>query len=128
MHDRLGATGHVDVGAARLEHGRVPGGPEDRDAGGADGVGHPGDERRLRSDDDEVTIRRRLEVYHRETKPLVLYFWERGLLRDIDEYRATLEEEGRLPVSDTALAGRWLTEVFNDWPEGARPPLPRPPG
>ena len=21
--------------------------------------------------------------------------------------------------------GRWLTEVFNDWPEGARPPLPR---
>jgi adenylate kinase family enzyme len=23
-------------------------------------------------------------VYHRETKPLVLYFWERGLLRDID--------------------------------------------
>ncbi len=37
-----------------------------------------------RSDDDEATIRRRLEVYHRETKPLVLYFWERGLLRDID--------------------------------------------
>jgi 1-acyl-sn-glycerol-3-phosphate acyltransferase len=21
--------------------------------------------------------------------------------------------------------GRWLTEVFNDWPEGSRPPLPR---
>jgi len=37
-----------------------------------------------RSDDDEATIRRRLEVYHLETKPLVLYFWERGLLRDID--------------------------------------------
>lgn len=37
-----------------------------------------------RSDDDEDTIMRRLEVYHRETKPLVLYFWERGLLRDID--------------------------------------------
>ena len=37
-----------------------------------------------RSDDDEATILRRLEVYHRETKPLVLYFWERGLLRDID--------------------------------------------
>ncbi len=29
-------------------------------------------------------IQRRLEVYQRETKPLVLYFWERGLLRDID--------------------------------------------
>jgi adenylate kinase len=37
-----------------------------------------------RSDDDEATIRKRLEIYHRETKPLVLYFWERGLLRDID--------------------------------------------
>jgi len=37
-----------------------------------------------RSDDDEATIQRRLEVYHRETKPLVLYFWERGLLRDIE--------------------------------------------
>jgi adenylate kinase len=37
-----------------------------------------------RSDDDEATIRRRLQVYRRETQPLVLYFWERGLLRDID--------------------------------------------
>jgi len=37
-----------------------------------------------RSDDDEATILRRLDVYHRETKPLVLYFWERGLLRDIN--------------------------------------------
>lgn len=38
----------------------------------------------LRSDDDEPTIRRRLEVYRTETQPLVLYFWERGMLRDID--------------------------------------------
>ena len=37
-----------------------------------------------RADDDEATVLRRLEVYHRQTKPLVLYFWERGLLRDID--------------------------------------------
>jgi adenylate kinase len=43
-----------------------------------------GHELESRSDDDEATIQRRLEVYHRETKPLVLYFWERGLLRDID--------------------------------------------
>jgi adenylate kinase len=43
-----------------------------------------GHELRLRSDDDEETIRRRLEVYRSETEPLVLYFWERGLLRDID--------------------------------------------
>lgn len=39
---------------------------------------------KLRSDDDEPTILQRLEVYRRETEPLVLYFWERGLLRDID--------------------------------------------
>jgi adenylate kinase len=38
----------------------------------------------LRSDDDEETIRRRLEVYRKQTQPLVLYFWERGLLIDID--------------------------------------------
>jgi adenylate kinase len=37
-----------------------------------------------RSDDDEATIRRRLEVYHQQTQPLVLYFFERGLLREID--------------------------------------------
>jgi adenylate kinase len=43
-----------------------------------------GHELQSRSDDDEATIQRRLEVYHRQTKPLVLYFWERGLLRDID--------------------------------------------
>jgi adenylate kinase len=43
-----------------------------------------GHELQLRSDDDEPTIRRRLEVYRKETDPLVLYFWERGLLRDID--------------------------------------------
>jgi adenylate kinase len=37
-----------------------------------------------RTDDDEETIRRRFEVYLQQTHPLVLYFWERGLLRDID--------------------------------------------
>ncbi len=47
-----------------------------------------GHELKSRSDDDEATIQRRLEVYHNETKPLVLYFWERGLLRDIDSEAA----------------------------------------
>jgi adenylate kinase len=49
-----------------------------------------GGELKLRSDDDEATIRRRLEVYRSETEPLELYFRERGLLRDID---AELPEE-----------------------------------
>lgn len=52
-----------------------------RVAGICDVCGH---ELMNRADDDETTILRRLEVYQRETKPLVLYFWERGLLRDID--------------------------------------------
>jgi adenylate kinase len=43
-----------------------------------------GHQLKLRTDDNEATIRRRLEVYRRETQPLVLYFWERGMLRDID--------------------------------------------
>jgi len=43
-----------------------------------------GHELQLRSDDDEATIRRRLEVYREQTEPLVQYFRERGLLRDID--------------------------------------------
>jgi adenylate kinase len=51
-----------------------------REPGVCDVCGH---ELSSRSDDDEATIQRRLEIYHRETKPLVLYFWERGLLRDI---------------------------------------------
>jgi adenylate kinase len=37
-----------------------------------------------RSDDDEVTVRRRLEVYHESTAPLLKFYSERGLLREID--------------------------------------------
>jgi hypothetical protein len=37
----------------------------------------------------------------------------RRLLQDIEEYRRLLESSSRAaPVSDAALAGRWLTEVF----------------
>ena len=36
----------------------------------------------------------------------------RRLLDDIDSYREALERGGEPPVSDAALAGRWLTEVF----------------
>jgi adenylate kinase len=43
-----------------------------------------GTQLQTRSDDDEDTIRRRFGVYLEQTYPLVLYFWERGLLRDID--------------------------------------------
>jgi adenylate kinase len=37
-----------------------------------------------RRDDAEETVRHRLEIYHRSTEPLEFYFWERGLLRQVD--------------------------------------------
>jgi adenylate kinase len=37
-----------------------------------------------RGDDDEVTVRRRLEVYREETQPLEAFYRDRGLLREID--------------------------------------------
>ncbi|MDQ3991034.1 MAG: adenylate kinase [Actinomycetota bacterium] len=37
-----------------------------------------------RADDREETVRHRLEVYHRDTEPLEHYYWNRGLLREVD--------------------------------------------
>ncbi|HXF35802.1 MAG TPA: adenylate kinase [Actinomycetota bacterium] len=45
---------------------------------------HDGSDLVRRDDDTEVTVRRRLELYRRETAPLEFFFWERGLLREVD--------------------------------------------
>jgi adenylate kinase len=37
-----------------------------------------------RSDDNPETVRERLRVYHEETEPLIAYYGERGLLRNVD--------------------------------------------
>ncbi len=37
-----------------------------------------------RDDDREETVRHRLEVYHRDTEPLQKFYWDRGLLREVD--------------------------------------------
>jgi adenylate kinase len=37
-----------------------------------------------RSDEDELTVKRRLATYRQQTEPLERYYWERGLLRDVD--------------------------------------------
>ncbi len=37
-----------------------------------------------RQDDREETVRHRHEVYHRDTEPLEKFYWDRGLLREID--------------------------------------------
>ena len=37
-----------------------------------------------RSDDDELTVRRRIEVYRSQTEPLEQFYRERGMLREVD--------------------------------------------
>jgi adenylate kinase len=37
-----------------------------------------------REDDREVTVRHRVKIYHRDTEPLQKFYWERGLLRQVD--------------------------------------------
>ncbi len=45
---------------------------------------HCGSELVQREDDREEVVRNRLEVYHRQTEPLEFFYWQRGLLRDVD--------------------------------------------
>ena len=56
-------------------------------------------EQQGRSDDTEEVIRRRLDVYERETAPLVAIFAERGLVVEVDGIGAVDE------VTDRILAG-----------------------
>jgi adenylate kinase len=44
-----------------------------------------------RDDDKPEVVRKRLEVYHAETEPLVAYYDERGLLRRVDGTRSPTE-------------------------------------
>jgi adenylate kinase len=44
-----------------------------------------------RDDDKPETVKRRLDVYHRETSPLIEYYDERGLLRTFDGSRDKTE-------------------------------------
>jgi adenylate kinase len=37
-----------------------------------------------RDDDHEGIVRHRIEVYHRDTEPVQTFYWERGLLREVD--------------------------------------------
>jgi adenylate kinase len=39
-----------------------------------------------RPDDAEDVVRRRLEVYNESTAPLLKYYTERGLLREVDAF------------------------------------------
>jgi len=54
-----------------------------------------------RDDDNEMTVRRRLEVYHETTRPLREFYESRGLLRVVDADASEDEVTARL---ETALA------------------------
>ncbi len=56
-----------------------------------------GTEFKRRADDNEATVRKRLEVYHAETAPLIDYYRAAGKLRAID---------GEQPIEDVAQAVR----------------------
>jgi len=55
-----------------------------------------------RDDDRPATVRRRLAVYHKQTKPLVAYYNRRGLLVTVDGTRAPADVADDIA---TALAG-----------------------
>lgn len=57
---------------------------------------------RGRKDDTEEVILNRLSVYRAETEPLVAYYRERGLLRDVDALGTVEEVHQRLLDSMTA--------------------------
>jgi adenylate kinase len=56
-----------------------------------------------REDDREETIRRRLEVYHGQTAPLIDYYDERGLLRRFDGTRTPTEVHDHIRASIATL-------------------------
>ncbi|HEX9899328.1 MAG TPA: adenylate kinase [Candidatus Methylomirabilis sp.] len=37
-----------------------------------------------REDDTEETVRHRVAIYHRDTEPLEKFYWDKGLLREVD--------------------------------------------
>lgn len=49
-----------------------------------------------RDDDNEETIRHRLEVYEQQTAPLVEYYRERGVLETVDAQGTVDEVQARL--------------------------------
>jgi adenylate kinase len=56
-----------------------------------------------RDDDREETIRRRLDVYHSQTEPLIAYYDERGLLRRFDGTRSAEEVHDHIRATVATL-------------------------
>ncbi len=56
-----------------------------------------------REDDREETIRRRLEVYHQQTEPLIAYYDQAGLLRRFDGCRSANEVHAHVRATVATL-------------------------
>ena len=56
-----------------------------------------------RDDDREDTIRRRLEVYHSQTEPLIAYYDRAGLLRRFDGRRTADEVHAHIRATVATL-------------------------
>ena len=56
-----------------------------------------------RDDDKETTIRRRLEVYHEHTEPLLAYYDHAGLLRRFDGLRSAEDVHARIRATLATL-------------------------
>ncbi len=56
-----------------------------------------------RHDDEEGTVKHRLEVFHEQTKPLVDYYDQHGLLRRFDGTRAPDEVNGHIRATLATL-------------------------
>jgi adenylate kinase len=56
-----------------------------------------------RDDDKEETIRRRLEVYHAQTEPLIAYYDDKGLLRRFDGTRSPDEVHAHVRATVATL-------------------------
>ncbi len=56
-----------------------------------------------RDDDEEETIRRRLEVYHAQTEPLIDYYERAGLLRRFDGPRGADEVHAHIRATVATL-------------------------
>jgi adenylate kinase len=62
-----------------------------------------GSELEQRDDDREQTVRRRLDVYHTQTEPLVAYYEERGMLRRFDGTRSPTQVHERIRATLATL-------------------------
>jgi adenylate kinase len=56
-----------------------------------------------REDDREETVRKRLEVYHRQTSPLVKFYEERDLLKRFDGTRSPTEVHDHIRATIATL-------------------------